>query len=365
MKPFFLCWLAAPAIALAADLEIVTIAGTGEPGFSGDGRAATEAQINNPFGVVVGPDGAIYFCDTGNHVVRRIDRETGVITTVAGTGGVKGYEGDGGPATEAKCFEPYEVRFDPEGNLYFVEMQNHIVRRVDSKTGLISTVAGTGEKGFGGDGGPATEATFNRPHSIQFGLEGGLFICDIGNHRIRRVDLETGMIDTFCGTGKADGPADGAPISKETPLKGPRALDVDADGDLWLALREGNAVFRFDMKAGTIHHIAGTGAKGFTGHGGPATEATLSGPKGISLDGKGHVYLADTESHSVRYVDLKKSPPTLELLAGDGKKGDGPSGDPLKCRMARLHGVYVHPETDEVFIGDSETHQVRVVRPKK
>ena len=345
-----------------AELESVTIAGTGERGFDGDGGPAAAAKINNPFGVVVGPDSHIYFCDTGNHVVRKIDRETGAITTVAGTGGVKGYDGDGGPATEAKCFEPYEVRFDEAGNLFFVEMQNNIVRRVDAKSGVISTVAGTGEKSFSGDGGPATEATFNRPHSIQFGADGNLYICDIGNHRVRRVDMKSGVVETFCGTGKSAGPPDGAKISPDTSLKGPRALDVDQNGDLWLALREGNAVFRFDMNAGTIHHVAGTGAKGFSGNGGPAKEATLSGPKGISISPDGKVYLADTESHSVRYIDLNDDPPTLQLLAGDGQKGDGPDGDPLKCQMARLHGIFVDPNSGEVFIGDSETNKVRVVR---
>lgn len=357
---FFSC----VAAASADDLEIVTIAGTGERGFDGDGGAAAEAKINNPFGVVIGPDNHIYFCDTGNHVMRKIDRETGVITTVAGTGGVKGYDGDGGPATEAKCFEPYEVRFDKDGHMFFVEMQNHIVRRVDAKTGIISTVAGTGEKGFSGDGGAATKATFNRPHSIQFGADGNLYICDIGNHRVRRVDMKTGVVDTICGTGKSEGPPDGAKISPNTPLKGPRALDFDEDGNMWLALREGNAVFFFDFEAGTIHHIAGTGKKGFTGNGGPAKEATLSGPKGISIDPDGQVYLADTESHSVRYIDLNAKPHTLQLLAGDGQKGDGPDGDPLKCQMDRLHGVFVDPKTKEVFIGDSETNKVRVVRPK-
>ena len=202
MSPKFAILFLAGALSVnAAELEIVTLAGTGERGFDGDGGLAAAAKINNPFGVVVGPDDNIYFCDTGNHVVRKIDRKTGVITTVAGTGGVKGYDGDGGPAVKAKCFEPYEVRFDVDGNLFFVEMQNNIVRRVDGKTGVISTVAGTGDKGFSGDGGPATKATFNRPHSIQFGADGDLYICDIGNHRVRRVNMDSGAVDTFCGTG--------------------------------------------------------------------------------------------------------------------------------------------------------------------
>ena len=343
--------------------EISTLAGTGRPGFSGDGGLAVEAQINNPFGVELGPDGHIYFCDTGNHAIRKIERKTGVITTVAGTGGVKGYAGDGGTATEAKLFEPYELRFDEDGNLFFVEMKNHLVRRVDARTGVITTVAGSGEQGFGGDGGPATEAKLNRPHSIVLDENGDLYICDIGNHRVRKVDAETGVITTYCGNGKKAGPADGARISPKTSLKGPRALAIDADGNFWLALREGNQVVKFDRRAGRIRHIAGTGAKGFTGNGGPARKATLSGPKGVVVDDKRKlVYLADTESHTVRAIDLNTSPPTLRLVAGTGKKGAGPDGDPLKCGMARLHGVGLDPQTGELFIGDSETHTVRVVR---
>ncbi len=346
----------------SAGAEIYTLAGTGQPGYSGDGGLAVEAQLNNPFGVVIGPDGHLYICDTGNHAIRKIDHESGVITTVAGTGGEKGYSGDGGPALEAKLFEPYEVRFDAEGDLFFVEMQNNIVRKVDMKTGIISTVAGTGKKGYGGDGGPALEAVFNRPHSIQFGPEGDLYICDIGNHRVRVVDMKTGMIRTLCGTGKGEGPADGAEISPETPLNGPRALDFDSEGNLWLALREGNAVFRFDLKENRIEHIAGTGKKGVTGNGGPAKEATLSGPKGISIGKQGHVYLADTESHTVRMINVELRPMQLELIAGTGQRGDGDDGNPLECPMARLHGVYADPETGEVFIGDSEAHKVRVIR---
>ena len=350
---------------LACAAEIRTLAGTGKAGFSGDGGAAITAEINNPFGVELGPDGCIYFCDTGNHAIRKIDRSTGTISTVAGTGGVQGYSGDGGPATQAKLFEPYELRFDRDGNLFFVEMKNHLVRRVDAKTKIITTVAGCGEAGFSGDGGAATAAKLNRPHSIVIDAAGDLFICDIGNHRIRRVDAETGVITTYCGTGKKQGPADGAEISPRTPLKGPRALAIDAAGNFWLALREGNQVVRFDRKSGKIHHVAGTGKKGFSGNGGPAKQATLSGPKGIVVDDRrARVYLADTESHSVRMIDLAEQPPVLRLVAGTGKRGDGPSGDPLQCALARLHGVGLDPETGEVFIGDSEAHQIRVLRPE-
>ncbi|MCB1231963.1 MAG: prolyl oligopeptidase family serine peptidase [Verrucomicrobiae bacterium] len=349
---------------LSPAAEISTVAGTGEKAFSGDGGPGTEAKLDNPFGVVVGPEGDIYFCDTGNQCIRKISRKSGTITTVVGQGGKKGYSGDGGPPTESLCFEPYEVRFHPSGDLYWVEMQNNVVRKLDARTNTVHTVAGTGEKGFGGDGGPAVKAKLDRPHSIQFDAEGeNLFICDISNHRIRRVNLESGTIDTWCGNGKAAATPDGADVSPDTPLKGPRALDVAPNGDLWLALREGNQVYRIDMKAKTLHHVAGTGKKGFDGNGGPAKDATLSGPKGVAISPDGNlVYLADTESHSIRAIDLRNDPPTLELIAGTGKKGNGPdSPDPLKCEMARNHGVGIDPVTGDLYIGDSESHKVRRV----
>ncbi len=349
--------LLACAPLFGAERTISTFAGTGQKGFSGDGGKAGAAQVNQPFGLVRGPDGALYVCDTENQVIRRIAKD-GIISTVAGTAGKKGYAGDGGPALQALLNEPYEVRFDSTGNMLFVERVNHLVRKVDAKTGIISTVAGSGKAGFGGDGGPATAAMMSQPHSIQLDSAGDLYICDIVNHRIRKVDMKTGIISTFAGTGEKGAVKDGAKL-EGTPLFGPRAIDFDKNGDLWLALREGNAVYRIDMKARVIHHAAGTGKKGFTGNGGPAKLATLSGPKGISIGRDGNVYLADTESHSIRMIELKTG--NLDLIAGTGEKGDGPEGDPLKCKMSRPHGVFVDGD-GSVLIGDSEGHRVRVVR---
>jgi len=338
--------------------EISTVLGTGEAGFSGNGGPATQAKIRGPFGVVRGPNGCLYVCDTYNHCMRKIDAK-GIVTTVAGKGGEKGYAGDGGLATEALLNEPYEVRFDQAGNMYFVEMMNHVIRKVDAKSGKISTIAGTGERGFSGDGESAKQAKFNRPHSIQFEPKGDLFVCDIGNHRIRRIDMKTGKISTFSGTGKKEQTKDGGKIS-EVDLNGPRAIDVMGN-TMWLALREGNAVYRMELDKGTIHHVAGTGKKGFTGNGGPAQKATLSGPKGIAIGPNGNIYLADTESHSVRMIDLKTS--KLELIAGDGKKGDGPEGQNLKkCQMDRLHGIFVDKD-GSIYIGDTNTNRIRVIRP--
>jgi len=358
----FCLWAAVSATRPApSKSKIETFAGTGQAGYSGDGGQATKARLDNPFGLARGPDGGLYVCDTMNHVIRKIDRNS-VITTAVGAG-KKGYSGDGGPALDAALNEPYEVRFDKQGNLFFVERLNHTVRRVDAKTRIITTVAGSGKAGFSGDGGAATNATLNQPHSIQFDARDDLYICDILNHRIRKVDVKTGVITTFAGTGEQRPTPDGAKIAG-TPLNGPRAIDFDRRGDMWLALREGNAVYRLDMKAGTIHHVAGIGEKGGAGNGGAARLATLSGPKGLSVAPNGNVYLADTESHSIRMIDVRKL--TIELIAGTGERGSDSNngcedGDPLACRMARPHGVFVDRD-NVVFIGDSEAHRVRMIR---
>ena len=345
-------------VGVAPGAEIRTIAGTGTKGFSGDGGPAMAAEFHEVNGLVRGPDGALYVCDVKNQRIRRIDRD-GIVSTFAGNG-TAGFSGDGGPAIGASLNEPYEVRFDAAGNCFFVERLNHCVRRVDANTGIISTVAGTGGKaGFLGDGGPATSALLSEPHSIAFDRAGDLYICDIRNHRVRKVAMKTGVITTFAGTGEGKPTPDGAKVS-EAPVNGPRALDVDARGNLWLALREGNAIFRIDLQGGVLHHVAGAGGKpGFAGTGGPAKEAVLGGPKGVSVGPDGNVYFADTESHTIRYIDVQKG--TVELLAGTGTRGNGPEGDPLKCQLARPHGIFV--DTDgAVYIGDTDNDRVRVIR---
>ena len=355
MRLILVLVLAVPSL-FAARTE--TLAGTGDSGAAGDGGPAVSAQVGNPYGLTLGPDGALYVCEIDTDRVRRIDMQDGSISTVAGTGEV-GYSGDGGPAANARLNDPYEVRFDADGNMYFVEMLNAIVRKVDAGTGTISTVAGTGERGFSGDGGPASEATFNRPHSIALDGKGSLYIADIGNHRIRRVNLSTGTVTTFAGTGERAGTPDGAPVAG-TPLNGPRALAFSPDGDMFVALREGNAVYRVNMRAMTLHHVAGTGEKGYTGDGGPASTATLAGPKGIEIGPDAAVYLADTENHVIRRIDLKTA--VISTVAGDGSRHDGPDGDPLRCGLDRPHGVFVDA-SGNVYIGDSENHRVRIVRP--
>lgn len=346
------------ALALAAGAKrIATIAGTGVAGFSGDGGPGAAGRINNPYGLTIGPDGALYFCEVDNHRVRRLDLKTRTLSTAAGNGR-QGYSGDGGPALDASLNQPYEVRFDGGGNMFFVEMQNHIVRRVDAHTHAISTVAGTGAPGFGGDGGPAAKAQLRQPHSIAIAPDGALLICDIGNHRIRRVDLAAGTIDTYAGTGEQGPTPDGAPL-RGTPLNGPRALATGPDGSLYVVLREGNAVFRIDPGEHKIHHIAGTGEKGYSGDGGPARLAKLSGPKGIARAPDGNLYLADTENHAIRRIDLASG--IIQTVAGTGQRGDGPDGDPLGCRLSRPHGIFL-ARTGVIYIGDSESHRIRELR---
>ncbi len=348
----------APLFVCAASPTIDTVCGTGRPDNNGDAGRALEINVGDPFGVEIGPDGSLYVTEVRNHRVRRLDLRTGQLTTVAGCGR-KGYSGDGGPATEAELNEPYEVRFDGDGNMFFVEMQNHLIRRVDAKTGIISTVAGTGEQGYGGDGGPAIEARFHRPHSIALDGRGGLYVADIGNHRIRRIDLDTGIVATVAGNGKKQLPRDGQ-VALGHPVVGPRALFIDK-ATMWVALREGHSVWTLDLTSGTWRHVAGTGQKGFGGDGGPAKNATFNGPKGIAVGPSGHVYVVDTENQAIRKIDTTTG--LISTVAGGGpgrRGGTGDGGPATEAQLDRPHGICVGPD-GTVYIGDTLNHRVRTV----
>lgn len=333
----------------AAGPSVSTLIGTGSPGYS-------EEAVNNPYGLLIGPDRALYFCDLDNQRIRRVDLTTHRTTTVAGNG-QKAYSGDGGPAATASLNMPHEIQFDAAGNLYIAERDNHVIRKVEAKTGAVSTLAGTGVPGFSGDGGPAAHAQLRQPHSIAFDATGRLLICDIGNHRIRRLDLSTRTIETYGGTGERQPTPDGAPVNG-TPLNGPRTIAVDAEGHLYLALREGNAIYRVDRRTDRIHHVAGTGEQGYGGDGGPARLATLAGPKGLAC-ARGSLYVADTENHVVRRIDLETG--IITTVLGTGKRGDGPEPDPLRCALSRPHGVFVDAG-GVLYIGDSEAHRIRVLK---
>jgi DNA-binding beta-propeller fold protein YncE len=340
--------LLTPSPVIGAKPSVSTLIGTGAPGYS-------DRQVNNPYGLVIGPDRALYFCDLDNQRIRRLDLKTHRITTVAGDG-QKAYRGDGGPATHASLNMPHEIQFDAARNLYIAERDNHVIRRVDAETGIISTFAGTGVAGFSGDGGPAPQAQLRQPHSIAVDRTGRLLICDIGNHRIRQVDFSSRTIETFGGTGERQPTPDGAPVNG-SPLNGPRTIAFDLDGSLYLALREGNAIYRVTPEDATIHHLAGTGEQGYSGDGGQARLAKLAGPKGLACAG-GRLYVADTENHVVRRIELETE--IITTVLGTGRRGDGPEPDPLRCALSRPHGVLVDA-TGVLYVGDSEAHRIRVV----
>ncbi|MEX0979129.1 MAG: hypothetical protein WDZ48_09770, partial [Pirellulales bacterium] len=313
------------------------------------------------FGVEIGPDGALYITSIGQHRVLRVERKSGQLTSVAGSG-KSGYAGDGGQASEALLNEPYEVRFDADGHyMYVVEMKNHLIRRVDLHTGVISTVAGDPQEGFAGDGGPAREARFRQPHSIALDDRGNLYVADIGNHRIRRIDLKTETISTIAGTGERRMPRDGTKAQGQ-PILGPRALYV-VGRTMWIALREGHTIWRLDLDSGVIRHVAGTGKAGFSGDGGPPLEATFNGPKGIAATSDGVVYVADTENQVVRRIDTSAG--RVDTIGGAGPKARGfagESGPALAARFDRPHGICVTP-SGTIFLGDTNNHRVRRLDP--
>jgi DNA-binding beta-propeller fold protein YncE len=342
---------------------IETVAGNGE---SGDLPAATsravEVPVAMPFGVECGPDGALYITSIGQHRVLRLDTRRGELSSVAGSGKL-GYSGDGGPATEAALNEPYEVRFDDSGHyMYFVEMMNHLIRRVDLHTGRISTVAGAPEAGFAGDGGSASEARFRQPHSIALDDRGNLYVADIGNHRIRAIDLAAGTIRTIAGTGEKKLPRDGGPAAGQ-PILGPRALHV-VGRTMWIALREGNSIWRLDLDTGVIRHVAGSGQSGYSGDGGPLLAATFNGPKGIAATAEGAVYVVDAENQAVRKIDTKAC--TIETIAGRGPRERGfavEKGPALEAKVDRPHGIGIAPD-GSLYLGDTSNHRVRWLRPQ-
>ncbi len=339
---------------VGATVEVLV--GPGAPGLAG------EVVLRNPFGVLRSGDGALWWCEYDGHVIRRMDA-AGKVTLVAGTGEA-GFSGDGGPAVEARLNQPHEIRLDREGHLYFSDMKNHAIRRVDRVSGRISTVSGNGSPGYSGDGGAATGATLRQPHSLQFDSAGHLFIGDTGNHVVRRIDRVTGVISTVAGTGKAGPTPDSAPLSG-VPLNGPRAIDFDSSGAMWLATREGNQLFRVDLGAGRITRVAGTGQKGPAGDGGPALLARLTGPKGVAVEAGPNgqargVILVDTESHLLRRVDVQKG--TIDRVLGTGSKAGAFSADPMQCPLARPHGVWVE-SGGALLVGDSENHRILRVRP--
>jgi len=267
-------------------------------------------DLNQPTGLLVDKAGNVFIGDTFNSRILRRDRN-GTITTIVGTGEF-GFEGDGGPATKAKITTPFGLAFDRDENLYFTDTEENRVRRVDRRTGVITTVAGNGVWAFGGDGGPATAASLARPHRILFDRRGDLIIADSFNQRLRRVDMKTGIIETFAGNGLRGSSGDGGP-AKEATFCYFGDVIFDRRGDLIVSGVCDNRIRRIDMKSGIIAPFAGDGGTEFAGEGKPFMQASFATPVGMALGADG-IYLADMRSHRVRRLDSKTG--TVVTVAG-------------------------------------------------
>ena len=337
-------------------LTIRTVVGTGEAGYTGDGGPATDATLREPFLCAFDPAGNLFFCEARNYIVRRVDAATGVVTTVAGTG-EQGYTGDGGPATAATLYEPYSLDVDVDGTIYIVDRLNAAVRRVDGATGVITTVAGTGEAGYSGDGGPGNQAQMREPNDCFLDGRGGLLIADIQDQRIRRVDLATGIISTFAGNGEKERSGDGMPATQASFL-GSRAVCMDRRGNTFIAEREGNGV-RIVTAGGIMGTVAGADAeRGYSGDGGSALAATWGAPKALRCDADDNIIVVDTENHAIRRIDANTG--IVTTIAGGQLGGHGDGGPATEAGMDRPHGCGIAANGD-IYVADSNNHRVRVV----
>jgi hypothetical protein len=337
---------------------ITTVVGTGVEGYAGDGGLATEALIGEAYGCAFDTEDNLYICDGRNHTVRRIDRGSWIIKTIAGTG-MSGYSGDGGLATQATMDNLYSLAVDTNGDIYIVDRFNAAIRKVDVSTGIISTIAGTGNPGYSGDGGPGIEAQMREPNDCFLDGNGGLFIADIQDQRVRKLDLNTGIIDTFAGDGQKLRRGDGGPAGQAS-LMGPRAVCMDRIGNTYVAEREGNGIRKIDAN-GVISTFAGTGEMGYTGDGGPAISAKWGAPKALRCDHDNNLLVVDTENNAVRLIDVNSG--IVTTIAGGRQGGDGDSGYAVDAGLERPHGCGVDA-AGNLYIADGINHRVRVVGMK-
>ena len=295
--------------AQSAPLNISTFAGTGSAGFSGDGAAAKSAALNTPVYVASDAAGNVYIADQNNNRIRKVNPQ-GVITTFAGNGAA-GFSGDGGPATGASFRSPSGVFADGSGNVFIADVGNQRIRKVDT-AGNIATVAGNGTSGFSGDGGPATAASFFNPVRVIVDASANLYIADQSNHRVRKVD-SSGMVSTIAGSGSSGFSGDGS-AATSAALNNPTALALDASGNLYISDQFNHRIRRVGT-SGNITTVAGNGAAAFAGDGSAASTASLNFPGGLVVDTAGTIFFADDINFRVRQI----SPGSIiSTVAGNG-----------------------------------------------
>ncbi len=329
--------------------RLENFAGSGAYAVPIDGVPATQSHLNGPIGVAFDSLGGLFIADEANQRIRKIAPD-GKITTVAGTG-AQGFSGDGGPAAAAQLIDPVAVAADPSGGFYISDYLGHRIRRV-SPGGYISTLAGNGTAGFA-DNGAAGAGQLNRPRGLALDRHGSLYIADSGNHRVRRISTQ-GIITTVAGTGVRGYAGDGGPAPL-AQLDTPAAVCVDAGGGLYIA-EHGNHVIRHVTPAGGIVTVAGSGLRGYSGDRGPATLAMLNHPSGIACAAAGTLFIADSDNHRIRRVDPEA---VIDTIAGSGAAGYG--GDGGLATMAQLRfpsGVALGPDAS-VYIADLDNNRVR------
>jgi uncharacterized protein (TIGR03437 family) len=332
---------------------ITTLAGTGTQGYSGDGGLATAARLSKTYGVAADGNGNVYIADTLNQAIREVSA-SGTITTIAGTG-TPGALGVGGPATSAELWDPFGIALDGAGNLYIADFENSRICEISN--GILTNIAGVGTSGFSGDGGPAIAAQLYVPSGVAVSATGAVLIADQQNSRIRRIS-PGGTITTVAGNGDTSYSGDGG-AAVNAQLSGPVGVLVDSSGDLLFADTD-NARIRKVSSGGIITTVAGNGSFGSAGDGGPAASAQLTTPTGIALDGAGNLYIADYSAFRVRKIAPNG---TITTVAGNGTRGY--SGDGGLATSAELNNPYnvAVDRSGNLYIADTANNRIRMVSP--
>jgi PAS domain S-box-containing protein len=336
------------------DGTITTVAGNGSPAYSGDGGPATRASLFRPHGVFIDSTACLYIADHQNNRIRRVDPD-GIITTVAGNG-IQGFSGDGGPAIHASLYHPATAFTTSRGELYIVDQANHRIRKVDPE-GTITTVVGNGSPGYSGDGGPATQAGLQLPRGACLDAEGRLYIADFLNHRVRRVDPD-GIITTVVGSGEPGSSGDGE-SAIQARVWFPGSVLVDANSRLYIAERGNSHRIRRVAPDGTINTVAGCGFQGFSGDGGPATQACMSQPNDLCLNPAGSLFVADWGNGRARKIAPNGIITTIAGCELDEVPG---LEDGIPALRANIEPSFVFvAHTDEVYFVESARHRIRKI----